>query len=249
MTKPLTGKTALVTGASRGIGRAIALRLARDGARVAVHYGREAAAAEAVLAEIAAAGGAGFAVQADLADPVASVPALFGAFDRQADGLDILVNNAGIAEGPPVNEAGSAALARLFAVNVMAVWEVTHHALRRLRDGGRIVNIGTGLTRVGFAGVGAYAATKAAVDTFAHYWAIELGGRGITVNSVAPGHVATDMNTFTHSEEGRAQILASQTLQRVADPAEIADVVGFLAGPDGRWVTGQRIEASGGWRL
>jgi len=249
MSKPLDGKIALVTGGSRGIGRATALRLARDGARVAVHYGQDAASAQETVAAIVNAGGGAFALQADLADPAASVPALFAAFDREADGLDILVNGAGVADAPQLAEAGSAALAKLFAVNVAAVWEVTHHAVARLREGGRIINIASGVTRALVPGLSAYAASKAAVETFSLYWAAELGARNITVNTVSPGNIATDMNSFLKTEEGRASVLADQVLKRVGEAADIADVIGFLAGPDARWLTGQRLEASGGWKL
>jgi 3-oxoacyl-[acyl-carrier protein] reductase len=249
MTKPLDGKIALVTGGSRGIGRATALRLGRDGARVAVHYGQDEAAARATVAAITEAGGGAFALQADLADAAASVPALFAAFDREEAGLDILVNGAGVAEAPQLADAGSAALARLFAVNVAAVWEVTHHAVSRLRDDGRIINIASGVTRIVVPGLGAYAATKAAVETFSLYWAAELGARRITVNTVSPGNIATDMNFFLKTEEGRAAVLADQALKRIGEAADIADVVAFLAGPDSRWLTGQRLEASGGWKL
>ncbi len=249
MTKPLSGRTALVTGASRSIGRAVALRLARDGARVAVHYGSNGAAAGETLAAIRDAGGEAFALQAELTDGTA-IEAAFTAFDRQAEGLDILVNNAGIADRGATAAMPEAAFDRLFAINVKAVWLVTAHALARLRDGGRIVNLGTALTRAVLPGLAAYSATKGAVETLTLHWAAEFGPRGITVNSVSPGAVDTDMNAdWLKAEEGRAFIAGQQALGRVGEAADIAEVVAFLAGPDGRWLTGQRLEASGGWKL
>jgi 3-oxoacyl-[acyl-carrier protein] reductase len=249
MSLPLTGRIALVTGGSRSIGRAIALALAARGARVAVHYARDAAAAEATVGAIRAAGGSAFALQAELADPAAIV-AMFEAFDREANGLDILVNNAGIASQAATADTAEAEFDRLFAVNVKGVWLTTQHALKRLRDGGRIINLSSGLTRAAMPNIAAYSATKGAVDTLTLHWAAEFGPRGITVNAVAPGAIDTDMNAgWLKEEAARGWVASTQALARIGTAEDVAGVVAFLASPEGGWVTGQVIDASGGWKL
>ncbi|GAA5166216.1 MULTISPECIES: SDR family oxidoreductase [Amycolatopsis] len=245
------GRTALVTGAGRGIGRAIALRLARDGVRVGVHYGSSADAAKQTVEEITAAGGEAFAIQARLGAP-GDADALWTAFDEHADGLDILVNNAGVLGGRiPFADVTEATYDEVFAVNTKAPFFVTQQGLSRLRDGGRIVNVSTRITHGAHTPeLMAYAMSKAAIDTFTATLAKELGPRGITVNAVGPGATDTDMNTTRlATEEGRAAIAAQSPLRRVAQPADIADVVAFLASDDARWVTGQWLDASGGSML
>jgi len=251
MVGSLTGKTALVTGAGRGIGRAIALRLARDGARVAVHYGASADAAEQTVREIAAAGGHAFAIQAELGTPGAA-EAVWTAFDAHAGGADILVNNAGILGGRiPFTEVDEATYDEVFAVNTKAPFFLAQHGLARLRDGGRIVNISTRFTHGSRTPeLMAYAMSKAAIDSLTATLAKELGPRGITVNAVGPGPTNTEMNTARlATEEGRAVIAGLSPLNRVAQPDDIADIVAFLASDDARWVTGQWIDASGGSML
>jgi 3-oxoacyl-[acyl-carrier protein] reductase len=249
MALPLAGRTALVTGASRSIGRAIALALAARGARIAVHYGRDADSAARTVADIRAAGGEAFALQAELADPGA-IAAMFDAFDREADGLDILVNNAGIASQASTADTPEAEFDRLFAVNTKAVWLVTQHALKRLRDGGRIINLSTALTRAVLPNIAAYSATKGAVDVLTLHWAAEFGARGITVNAIAPGVIDTDINAgWLKAEEARAWVAGSQALGRIGEATDVADLAAFLAGPDSRWITGQVLDASGGWKL
>ncbi|MBF6240255.1 SDR family oxidoreductase [Nocardia otitidiscaviarum] len=244
----LTGKTALVTGGSRGIGRGIAERLGRDGARVAVHYNGDVAAAKETVAAIEAAGGSAFAIQATLGVP-GDVRTLFDAFDAQADGLDILVNNAGI-DGirEPIGGTDEQSFDRAFAVNTKAPFFITRAALERMRDGGRIVNISTGLTHgARMPELIAYTMTKGALDAFTAILAKEVGPRGITVNAVAPGIVDTDMNAaWLRNDAAQANVAAMSPLRRVGQPADIADVVGFLASADSRWVTGQWIDATGG---
>jgi len=251
----LSGKTALVTGGSRGIGRAVSERLAREGARVGVHYGRDATAAKETVAAIEATGGQAFALQAELGVP-GDAEALWAAFDTQAEGLDILVNNAGI------NKAVDGTLKRidavtaedfdaLFAVNTKAPFFITQQALPRLRDGGRIINTSTGLTRgAAKPELIAYAMTKGALDVFTSTLAKDLGPRGITVNAVAPGPVNTDMNAGWLRGEvnaaARQQVSGISPLGRVADATDIGDIVAFLASDDSRWVTGQWIDATGG---
>jgi NAD(P)-dependent dehydrogenase (short-subunit alcohol dehydrogenase family) len=244
----LAGRTALVTGASRGIGRGVAERLARDGARVAVHYGTNETAAKETVTAIEAAGGSAFAIGAELGRP-GDAAALWEEFDRHADGLDILVNNAGIGASRPFDQIDEAEYDRLFAVNVKAPHFLVQQGLTRLRDGGRIVNISTGLSRTALMPqVMAYSMTKAALDVFTRDLAKVLGPRGITVNSVAPGIVDTDINAewLRASDEARQGAAALSALGRVGTPADIADAVAFLVSDDGRWVTGHWLDATGG---
>ncbi|MFE7663196.1 SDR family oxidoreductase [Streptomyces celluloflavus] len=248
----LGGRTALVTGGSRGIGRAISERLARDGARVAVHYGHDEAAAEETVAAIEAAGGRAFTVHAELGVP-GGAEALWSAFDARSDGrLDILVNNAGTAGArEPISGTTEAEFDRVFALNTKAPFFVTRSALSRLRDGGRIINTSTGLTHgAAMPELIAYSMTKGAIDVFTATLAKELGPRGITVNAVAPGVVDTDMNAdWLRGEENagaREAVRAMSPLGRIADATDIGDIVAFLASDDSRWVTGQWIDATGG---
>ncbi|MBF6412169.1 SDR family oxidoreductase [Nocardia cyriacigeorgica] len=244
----LTGKTALVTGGSRGIGRAIAERLGRDGARIAVHYNGNEDAAKQTVAAIETAGGSAFAIQAELGVP-GDAAQLWSAFDAHADGVDIIVNNAGT-DGirEPIEATDEASYDRVFAVNTKAPFFIVKLGLDRLRDGGRIVNISTGLTHgAAMPQLIAYTMTKAAIDTFTTNLAKHLGPRGITVNAVAPGVIDTDMNAgWLHDPAAQEQVVQLSPLRRVGQAADVADVVGFLASGDSRWVTGQWIDATGG---
>ncbi|MCQ4208411.1 SDR family oxidoreductase [Streptomyces longispororuber] len=244
----LTGRTALVTGASRGIGRGVAERLARDGARVAVHYGTNEAAAKETVAAIEAAGGSAFALGVELGTPGAAEE-VWARFDARADGLDILVNNAAVPTSSAFEAIDEAEFDRLFTVNTRAPFFLTRLAAERLRDGGRIINISSGATRTtAMAELMPYAMTKGALEVFTRYLARVLGPRGITANTVAPGIVDTDVNAqwLRSSDEAWAGAAAFSALGKVGTPAEIADVVAFLASPDGRWVTGQWVDATGG---
>ncbi|MEU8982082.1 SDR family oxidoreductase [Streptomyces sp. NPDC048309] len=244
----LTGRTALVTGGGRGIGRGIAERLGRDGARVAVHYGGNAAAAKDTVDSIEAAGGSAFAIGVELGVP-GDAEALWEAFDRHADGLDILVNNAGIGTSRSLEEIDEAEYDKVFAVNVRAPHFIVKHGLGRLRDDGRVINISSGLARNAvMPDKMAYAMTKGALDVFTRDLSKVLGPRGITVNSVAPGIIDTDNTAeLLHgTEEGWAQASAISALGRVGMPADVADVVAFLASDDGRWITGSWVDATGG---
>ena len=251
MTKPLANKIALVTGGSRGIGRAIATTLAADGALVAVHFGKSTAAADEVVANIKAAGGDAFAVGADLAAPDAAAR-LFSALDAEltrrtgAAKFDILVNNAGVGSFVPFSEATEAQLDEVYAVNFRSLFLITQEAAKRLNDGGRIVSTSSILARTPLPMLAAYSALKVAIDNLSKSLAVELGARNITVNVVAPGNIDTDMNGFAKSPDQTAWVLSKQALKRVGKAEDVADVVAFLAGPRARWVTGQTIEVGGG---
>ena len=251
MSKPLADKTALVTGASRGIGRAIARRLAADGAHVFVHYNRSAAEADELVSEIEKNGGSAEAVAANLED-VDSVNRLISDVkSRLGDGkLDILVNNAGILEFQNLGDSDVSALDRLLAVNVRAPYQVTSGLVSSLADDARVLFTSSIVAKTVIGGATAYALTKGAIDTLTRYLAAELGERGIRVNAIAPGAIDTDMAaSFIGTDEGKAQISAMQALKRIGQTDDIARVAGFLAGPDSGWVTGQVIDASGGSRL
>jgi NAD(P)-dependent dehydrogenase (short-subunit alcohol dehydrogenase family) len=244
----LTGKTALVTGASRGIGRAIAERLGRDGARVAVHYGSNEAAAKETVAAIEAAGGEAFAIRAELGVP-GDGAALWAEFDRHADGLDILVNNAGVALQALIEDTDEAEFDRLFAVNTKAPFFVTKLGLSRLRDGGRIVNVSTVATHAALMPtLLAYTMTKSAVDAFTKFLSKSVGERGITVNAVAPGALDTDMNAawLRDNDDAKAGMAAMSPLGRIPDVSEVADTVAYLVSGDAKVLTGTYVDVSGG---
>jgi 3-oxoacyl-[acyl-carrier protein] reductase len=246
----LTGKTALVTGASRGIGQAIARRLAADGALVAVHYGNSQAAATETVAAIQADGGMAFPVRAELGVD-GDVDTLFAGLEAGLSGqrLDILVNNAATRAAAFIEQATPKEFDRMFAVNVRAPLFIIQRALPLLRDGGRIINISSSDTRVALPLELAYAMTKGAVNVMSQTLANALGARGITVNAVAPGPTDTDMTAFMGDPEVRAATASATALGRVGDPADIADAVAFLASDDARWITGQLLDVTGGMWL
>ncbi|MEV4109923.1 SDR family oxidoreductase [Nonomuraea sp. NPDC049695] len=246
----LHGKTALVTGASRGIGRAIALRLARDGARVAVHYGGNEQAAKETVAAIEAAGGQAFCLRAELGTP-GDAERLWAAFDARADELDILVNNAGILNDEPgIEHVTRQQFERIFAVNATAPFFITQLALPRLRDGGRIINISTMLTRGSAMPRSiSYAMSKGALDVLTSTLAKQLGPRAITVNTVAPGVIDTDMHEGRLVGDALAWLSSLSPMGRVGTPEDVAGAVAFLASDDSRWVTGHWLDASGGTLL
>ncbi|WP_275293738.1 SDR family oxidoreductase [Amycolatopsis sp. La24] len=247
----MTQKTALVTGGGKGIGRAVATRLAHDGALVAVHYGSDEAAAKDTVAAIEANGGQAFAVQTTLGVDGDAETLLdrLSAELRERTGevaLDILVNNAATGAGS-ITSATSDEFDRVFAVNVKAPFFLVQKLLPVLRDGGRIVNISSADTRIALPFELAYSMTKGALDVFTRSLAQELGQRGITVNGVAPGPTPTDRTAHMFADERmRAGMAGASALRRVADATDIADVVAFLASADSRWVTGQIIDATGG---
>jgi 3-oxoacyl-[acyl-carrier protein] reductase len=245
----LSGKTALVTGASRGIGRSSALALARAGAQVLVHYGRGAKEAEAVVADIRKASGRAEAVAADLAAPdgphklAKEVRAIMG------DRLDILVANAGTSKAAAIEDYTVQDFDRLFAVNVRAPFFLVQQLLPVLHQGSSIVLLSSLAARAAVGTLSAYAATKGAIDTLVKHFASVLGARGIRVNAVAPGVVQTDMSNFTQTDAGRDYTLGMQALKRLAEPDDIGGAVAFLASDDARWITGDTIHVDGGSKL
>ena len=256
MNQDLSGKTALVTGASRGIGRAIALNLAQAGAHVIVHYSNSAAEAQSLVDEIKALGRQSEAISANLA-VFADISGLFVQLDAALTRItgqprfDILVNNAGVARFTAFSELTEADFDHQFNVNVKALTFVTQHALTRLNDGGRIINTSSAVTRANFFAESAapYAASKGAVDVLTTYVAEIAAPRNITVNSVNPGVILTDMAAFAKSDEGAEMAKSTQVLKRLGQPDDVARIVAFLAGPGGAWITGQHIDASGGAKL
>lgn len=245
----LISRTALVTGASRGIGRATARALALAGARVIVHYGNAREEADALVAEIRAAGGHADAAGADLGAPdgahklAAEVRKLVGAR------LDILVANAGIATAANIEDQTVEEFDRMFAVNVRAPFFLVQQLLPLLGEGSSVVLLSSLAARASVGLLPAYAATKGAVDTLVKHFAALLGPRGIRVNAVAPGVIDTDMSKFARSKEGRQFTLGMQALQRIGHPDDVADVVGFLASDSARWVTGDTVQVGGGSKL
>jgi 3-oxoacyl-[acyl-carrier protein] reductase len=241
----LAGKGALVTGGSRGIGAAIVERLARDGAAVTFSYVRDVGAAERVAAAVAASGGQAWAEPCDLADG-AQVAKLFDAAERHTAGLDIVVNNAAVAVVGLIAETTDEQYDAVMNTNAKGTFVAMREAARRLRDNGRLITISTINTANAEAGISLYAGSKAAVEQFSVVAAHELGPRGITVNVVSPGATDTDLLHGNNDPADVAQLPALTPLGRLGQPADIADVVAFLAGPDGRWMTGQNLRATGG---
>lgn len=240
-----SSRIALVTGASRGIGRAIAQRLAADGFSVVVNYAGNVAAAEAVVAEITAAGGRAMAVQADVADEQA-VAAMFDAATAAYGGIDVVVHSAGRMALGTVVELDLAELDALHRTNIRGTFVVDQQAARHVRTGGAIVNLSTSVLKLAFPQYAAYAASKAAVEAITLILARELRGRDITVNAVAPGPTATAL-FLDGKDDATIERLAKQPpLERLGRPEDIAGTVAFLAGPDGRWTNGQVLHANGG---
>ncbi|MGD8961912.1 MAG: SDR family oxidoreductase [Desulfobacterales bacterium] len=242
----LTGKIALVTGSSRGIGRAIAERLCREGASVVINYVSNANSAEETAAEIKAAGGDAVALPADVAK-LEDIQRLFDQTIEHFGRLDILINNAGIRISKNVADIHEAEYDRLFAINVKGTFFTCQQAVHRLSDGGRIINISSAVTRMMLPGYSIYAASKGAVDQITRVLARELGGRHITVNAVAPGPVDTELFRDGKSDEQIQQLAQMAALGRVGEAQDIADAVAFLAGDDARWITGQTIHVNGGF--
>jgi 3-oxoacyl-[acyl-carrier protein] reductase len=245
----LSGKTALVTGASCGIGRASALALAKAGAQVLVHYGRGAKEAETVVAQMRKGGGRADAIAGDLAAPdgphklAKRVRAIVG------DRLDILVANTGIAKAATIEETTVEDFDKLFAVNVRAPFFLVQQLLPILSKGSSIVFVSSLAARAVVGTIPAYAATKGAIESIAKHFASLLGERQIRVNAVAPGVVATDMSNFTKTDAGRKFVLGMQSFKRLGQSDDIGGVVAFLASDDARWITGDTVHVDGGSKL
>ncbi|MGO4332918.1 SDR family NAD(P)-dependent oxidoreductase [Cupriavidus sp. M-11] len=245
----LTGKTALVTGASRGIGRASALALARAGAQVLVHYGKAARDADAVVAEIHAFGGKAEKIAADLR--AHDGPHALAQRARAVIGgrLDILVANAGISRAATIEETTVEDFDDLFAVNVRAPFFLVQQLLPVMCKGSSVVLLSSLAAHAAVGALPAYSATKGAIDTLVKHFASALGERGIRVNAVAPGVVPTEMSSFARSEEGRAFTLGMQALKRMAEPDDIGAAIEFLASDRARWITGETLRVDGGSKL
>lgn len=239
---PLAGKVALVTGAGRGIGREIALRLARDGASIIVHYASSRAGADQTVLDIEQGGGTAVAYQADISRR-SDVVALFEAIDRHPCELDIVVNNAGVSASGPLGEVSDEDIAAVFGINLLGPLYVASEAAKRLREGGRIINFSSSLAKYPIAGAGLYAAAKCAIESFTESWARELGARNITVNTVIPG--ATSPGMMDNSPAHRAFFENASPFGRIGMASEIAAVVAFLASPAASWVSGAHILANG----
>jgi 3-oxoacyl-[acyl-carrier protein] reductase len=239
------GKVAIVTGASRGIGAAVAERLAQDGFTVIVNYAGSAAAAEAVARKIEAAGGRALTAQADVADP-AAVRRMFDAAEQAFGGVDVLVNNAGIMAVSTIEATDDASFDRHVGVNLKGSFNTMRAAAARLRGGGRIINFSSSVVGLLQPGYGVYAATKAAIEAMTSILAKELRGRNITVNAIAPGPTATDLFLNGKTPELIDKLAKAAPLERLGEPVDIANAVAFLAGPDGGWINGQVLRANGG---
>lgn len=238
-------KIAIVTGASRGIGAAIAARLATEGFTVVINYSGNAAPAEELARNIEAKGGSALTAKADVSDARA-VSRMFDAAETAFGRVDVLVNNAGVLKTIPLAETSDEEFDRHFAINTKGTFNTLREAAKRLKDGGRIVNFSSTTLALNMPGYAIYNGTKAAVEAFTHVFAKELRGRNITVNAVAPGPIATDLFLNGKSDELVAQFAKMPPLERLGQPNDIANVVAFLVGPDAGWVNGQILRANGG---
>ncbi|MFZ0886739.1 MAG: SDR family oxidoreductase [Candidatus Acidiferrales bacterium] len=252
----LQGKTALVTGASRGIGRATAAALAEAGARVLVHYGRSAQDAESLVAAIRAKGGRADAIKADLGPADGAMLLASEVRSIVGERLDVLVSNAGISKAATIKDHTVEDFDNLYATNVRSPFFLVQQLLPLLGEGSNIIVITSLAARavVGKPGLDnpsilVYASTKGALETLVKYWAAILGPRGIRVNAVAPGVIDTDISNFTKTEAGREAALGMQALKRIGKPEDVADVVAFLASDAARWITGANIPVDGGSKL
>ena len=248
--KRLAGKVALVTGASRGIGAAIALRFAADGAKVVVNYARSEKEANEVVAKIVAAGGQAVAVKANMGNP-AEIPPLFAATTKAFGKLDILVNNAAVMQRTFLQDVTAESIDAHFNVNVRGYLLAVKYAAELMTSGGCIINVASAISRMAYPGAVVYTATKGAIDVMSRVLAAELGPKGIRVNVLAPGSTRTDMNSEKSgkTKEEEAQEIAATALRRIGEPEDIADAAALLASDDARWITGAWLDASGGIRL
>jgi 3-oxoacyl-[acyl-carrier protein] reductase len=239
------GKVAIVTGGSRGIGAAIAERLGIDGFAVVINYAGSAAEAEMLAGKIAQAGGRAIAAQADVSS-ASAVASMFNTVESAFGGVDVLVNNAGVMRLAAISEAEDSLFDSQIAINLKGTFNTLREATRRLRNGGRIVNLSSSQTGLLHPTYGIYAATKAAIEAMTQVLSKELRGRNITVNAVAPGPTATDLFLNGKPQEIVDRLAKLAPLERLGQPEDIAAAVAFLAGPDGGWVNGQTIRVNGG---
>lgn len=239
------GKVAIVTGSSRGIGAAIAKRLAADGFSVVVNYAGHAVDAEAVAKDILAGGGTAVAVQADVSDS-AAVAHMFDRAEAEFGGIDVLVNNAGIMHLAKLADSDDELFERQVAINLKGSFNTLREASKRIRSGGKIINLSSSVVGLCQPTYGVYAATKAGVEAMTHVLAKELRGRNVTVNAVAPGPTATDLFLDGKPQAVVEELAKLAPLERLGRPEDIAAAVSFLAGPDGGWINGQVIRANGG---
>ena len=246
-TESNSNKVAIVTGSSRGIGAAIAKRLAADGLTIIVNYAGRAADAQAVVQEIEAAGGRAAAIQADVSSS-AEVASLFDQTEKLFGGVDVLVNNAGIMQPGlmPLAETDDSLFDRIMAINLKGTFNTMRAAAKKLRSGGRIVNFSSSVKTLALPGYSVYAATKAAVETMTNIFAKELRGRNIAVNAIAPGPTATDLFLKDKTPEQIEHLAKMPPMERLAQPEDISNVVAFLVGPDAGWVDGQTLRVNGG---
>jgi len=240
-----SSKVAIVTGASRGIGAAVAERLGREGLIVVVNYSGDAAPAESLVRAIEGKGGRALSAKADVSDPE-SVRGMFDAAVSAFGGVDVLVNNAGIMMLSNLADTDDAAFERQIGVNLKGTFNTLREAAKRLRDGGRIINFSSSVVGLLQPTYGVYAATKAAVEAMTSILAKELRGRNITVNAVAPGPTATDLFLKGKPQDVVNRLAKLAPLERLGQPHDIAAAVAFLAGPDGAWINGQTLRANGG---
>jgi 3-oxoacyl-[acyl-carrier protein] reductase len=238
-------QVAIITGSARGIGAAVAQRLAADGFAVVINYASSSAEADALVEKLEKAGHTAIAVKADVSK-AEDVRAMFDTTEAKLGKINILVNNAGIMKVMPLAETSDAVFEQTFAINVKGTFNTLREAATRMNNGGRIVNFSTSVVGTNLPGYAVYAGTKAAVETFTHIFAKELRGRNITVNAVAPGPIATDLFLNGKSDELIQQFSNAAPLERLGQPEDIANVISFLAGPDGGWVNGQILRANGG---
>ncbi|CAN7720885.1 SDR family oxidoreductase [Caballeronia sp. LjRoot31] len=238
-------QVAIVTGASRGIGAAVARRLANDGFAVVVNYASSSKEADALVAELAARGTKAIAIKADVAN-ADEVRAMFDTTEQQLGKVDVLVNNAGVLKTVPLAETSDALYEQTFGINVRGTFNTLREAAARMNDGGRIINFSSTTLALNMPGYAIYNATKAAVEAFTHVFAKELRGRNITVNAVAPGPIATSLFLDGKTDEQIQTFAKMPPLQRLGQPEDIASVVSFLAGPDAAWINGQILRANGG---
>ena len=246
---PCCGKTALVTGASRGIGRSAALALSKAGAQVLVHYGRNAAEARSVVAQIKTEGGRAEAIGSDLSDSQGAHRLASKVREIVGERLDILVANAGVSKAATIDEMTVDDFDALFAVNVRAPYFLVQQLLPILKEGSSVVFTSSLAAHAAVGNLSAYAATKGAIDTLVKHFAFILGAKGVRVNAVAPGVVETDMSNFARTDAGREFTLSMQALKRVAQPDDIAGAIAFLASDAARWVSGDTLRVDGGSKL